>query len=73
MRTVNETVDKVSRYRMRMHAAGLRPLQLWIWDTRSPEFAAEVQRQCLALKNDPAEVDMMHFSEAAARQIEGWE
>ena len=37
----------VARYRERMRAAGLRPVQFWVPDTRSPEFVAEGRRQCL--------------------------
>jgi Protein of unknown function (DUF3018) len=29
-----------------MRAAGLRPVQIWVPDTRSPGFATECQRQC---------------------------
>jgi hypothetical protein len=29
-----------------MRAAGLRPVQIWVPDTRSPGFATECRRQC---------------------------
>ena len=32
-----------------MRAAGLRPVQIWVPDTRAPGFAEEMRRQCLAL------------------------
>lgn len=34
-------------YRARLRAQGLRPVQLWIPDTRTPEFTAEARRQSL--------------------------
>lgn len=43
--------EKARAYRERMRAKGLRPVQLWIPDTRSPEFAAEAHRQSLAVAN----------------------
>jgi hypothetical protein len=29
-----------------MRAAGLRPVQIWLPDTRAPSFVAECRRQC---------------------------
>jgi hypothetical protein len=66
-------VSKVARHRERMRAAGLRPVQFWVPDTRSPEFAARVRKQCLSLKGDPVEAEILCFTEEAASQIEGWE
>ena len=64
---------KLARHRERMRAAGLRPVQFWVPDTRLPEFAAQVRRQCQNLKGDPAEAVALRFAEAAASRIEGWE
>ncbi|MEJ0074688.1 MAG: antitoxin MazE family protein [Alphaproteobacteria bacterium] len=36
---------KVSAHRARMRAQGMRLLQIWVPDTRSPEFAKEARRQ----------------------------
>ena len=32
-----------------MRRQGLRPIQIWVPDVRSPEFAAEAHRQSLAV------------------------
>jgi len=37
--------DKVREHRERLRAQGLRPIQIWVPDVRSPEFAAEARRQ----------------------------
>ena len=37
--------EKVKAYRDRLRAQGLRPIQVWVPDTRSPGFAAEARRQ----------------------------
>jgi hypothetical protein len=41
--------DKVRTYRERLRRQGLRPIQIWVPDVRSPEFAAEAHRQSLAV------------------------
>jgi hypothetical protein len=64
--------SKVARHRERMRAAGLRPVQFWVPDTRSPEFMAQVRQQCQSLKDDPAEADVLRFTEEAATHVEGW-
>lgn len=73
MASVHESHSKVARHRERMRAAGLRPVQFWVPDTRTPEFAAEVRNQCQKLKGDPAEADALRFTEEAASHVEGWE
>ncbi|AOY69530.1 hypothetical protein TB9_22740 [Xanthomonas perforans] len=71
MSSIHES--KVARHRERMRAAGLRPVQFWVPDTRSPEFAAQVRKQCQNLKGDPAETEVLRFTEEAATHVEGWE
>jgi len=72
MQASNHAQLKVARSRERMRAAGLRPVQFWVPDTRLPSFVAEVQSQCLALKGDKQESEVIAFSQQAATQIEGW-
>ncbi|MFI4939414.1 MAG: antitoxin MazE family protein [Burkholderiales bacterium] len=73
MPSIPESTGKVARHRERMRAAGLRPVQFWVPDTRSPEFAAQVRKQCQSLNGDPAEADVLRFTEEAATHVEGWE
>lgn len=65
--------SKIARHRERMRAAGLRPVQLWVPDTRSPEFVAQVRKQCQSLSGDPVEAEVLRFTEEAASHVEGWE
>ena len=37
--------QKVQAHRERLRAQGLRPIQIWVPDTRSPKFAAQASRQ----------------------------
>ena len=39
------TRQKVQAHRDRLRAQGLRPIQIWVPDTRSPRFAAQASRQ----------------------------
>ena len=36
----------MQRSRDKLRAAGLRPIQIWVPDTRAPGFAEECARQC---------------------------
>jgi hypothetical protein len=40
---------KVSEYRARLRAQGLRPIQIWVPDVRAPAFRSEAHRQSLAV------------------------
>lgn len=67
----SSVVRRVKNYRDKLHAAGLRPLQIWVPDTRRPGFAEECRRQSLSLRDDPAERDIAVWVENAA-DLEGW-
>ena len=41
--------ERVQAYRERLRDQGLRPIQIWVPDTRSPVFAEEAHRQSRAL------------------------
>jgi len=41
--------DKVRAHRKRLRQQGLRPIQIWVPDMRSPAFRAEAHRQSLAV------------------------
>jgi hypothetical protein len=49
----------------------LRPVQIWVPDTRRPGFAAECRRQCLALRKDRAERNTLKWLSKVA-DTEGW-
>nr|WP_249109623.1 antitoxin MazE-like protein [Parasaccharibacter sp. TMW 2.1891] len=52
----------------------MRPVQLWVPDTRRPDFTREASRQARLIRAcDEKRGDDMAFSELAAAQIEGWE
>jgi hypothetical protein len=53
--------EKTRAYRERMRRKGFRLIQMWVPDTRSPEFAAEAHRQSLAIANSEQEKDDLAF------------
>lgn len=61
--------ERSRRYRERMKAKGLRRVQLWVWDTRTPEFQERARRECEALRNSPGEAEIMDWCEAAATDL----
>ncbi|MCA0435749.1 MAG: antitoxin MazE family protein [Actinobacteria bacterium] len=58
--------DRVSAYRARMRAQGLRPVQIWVPDVRSPGFAAEALRQSSLVAAADRDADEMAFIEAVS-------
>ncbi len=60
-------MTKQQRYRERMRAAGLRPVQIWVPDTRSPHFADECRRQAQRINGaSHEEADALAFIRAVA-------
>ena len=45
--------DKVRAHRARLRRQGLRPIQIWVPDLRSPAFAREARRQSMAVARSP--------------------
>ena len=58
--------DKVRRHRERLRQLGLRPIQIWVPDVRAPGFAAEAQRQSLAVAESPHALEDQQFIEAVS-------
>ena len=55
---------KVGEHRARLRQQGLRPIQIWVPDVRSPEFAAEARRQSALVAASPQEADDQAFIDA---------
>ena len=66
VKIVRQVNGRVAAYRKRMAERGLRPLQLWVPDTRRPGFAAECRRQSLLLRGDLQEKEILDFIDRAA-------
>lgn len=51
---MSDARDRVRAHRARLRAQGLRPLQIWVPDVRSPAFVAEAHRQARAVATSAA-------------------
>ncbi len=58
--------DKVRAYRDRLRRQGLRPIQIWVPDLRSPAFVAEAHRQSLAVSKSPHAKKDQEFIDAVS-------
>src|SRR5882672_1126574 len=58
--------NKVRAHRSRLRQQGLRPIQIWVPDMRSPAFVAEAHRQSLAVTSSPQAGEDQNFIDAIA-------
>ena len=64
---------RVQKRRDALRSAGLRPVQIWVPDTRRPDFAAECKRQSkLASEADNADAEMLDFMEIVLSDVDAW-
>lgn len=62
--------ERVQKHRKGLRNAGLRPLQIWVPDTRSPGFEAACREQAArAAAVDAADEDLADFLDAAFDDI----
>lgn len=66
------TAERVKKHRDALRAAGLRPVQIWVPDTRSPRFAAECRRQSLLVAQATAHESETLLWLAQVADTEGW-
>lgn len=65
--------ERVQKRRDALRKAGLRPVQIWVPDTRRPDFADECRRQCrVAAQADASETEFQHFMDGALADVDGW-
>jgi hypothetical protein len=64
------TREKVKAHRERLRAQGLRPIQIWVPDVRSPHFAEEARRQSLAVANSAGDADDLAFIDSLYEPFE---
>ena len=62
---------RVNKHRAALREAGLRPVQIWVPDTRRAGFAEECRRQSLLLQGDTHEHETADWLETVADR-EGW-
>jgi hypothetical protein len=63
----------VQKHREALRAAGLRPVQIWVPDTRRPDFMEQCRRQSrLAAQADAADMNMQRLLDQALADVDGW-
>lgn len=68
------TAVRVQKRRDALRMAGLRPIQIWVPDTRRPDFADECRRQSrLVAQAEHRDGALDQFMDEALADIEGWE
>lgn len=58
--------DRVGQHRNRMRARGYRPVQVWVPDVRTDEFAKEARRQAELIAQNDRQGDDQDFVEAVS-------
>jgi transposase len=69
MKTIAERVRK---HRANLRKAGLKPIQIWVPDTKKKGFAAEARRQSRLVASDPKEKEILEWIEKTA-DLSGWQ
>ncbi|MGH9153158.1 MAG: antitoxin MazE family protein [Acidimicrobiales bacterium] len=62
----SDVKGRVRDHRARLRAQGLRPIQIWVPDVRSPEFTAEAHRQSAAVAASERAADDQAFIDAVS-------
>ncbi|CAG0982099.1 Antitoxin MazE [Methylophilaceae bacterium] len=72
MRTT--VADRVNKHRASLRAAGLRPIQIWVPDTRAAGFMEECRRQSrLAAEHDRQDKETLDLLDEALSDVDGWD
>lgn len=65
--------QRVQKHRDALRLAGLRPVQIWVPDTRRPDFAQECRRQCLLVaRADSADTATQQLMDEALADLDSW-
>lgn len=65
--------SRVQKHRDALRMAGLRLVQIWVPDTRRPDFAEECRWQSvLTAQADIADTDLQQFMDEALADVNGW-
>lgn len=67
------TSQRVQKRRAALRAAGLRPVQIWVPDTRRPGFAEECRRQAqLVAAADAGDAELSKLMQSALADLNDW-
>lgn len=69
-RSSTPTAERVRAYRERLRSQGLRPVQIWVPDVRSPQFVEQAHLQSAAVAASTPETDDQAFIDALSSDDE---
>lgn len=65
--------SRVQKHRDALRMAGLRPVQIWVPDTRRPDFEEECRRQCrLVAHADMVDTATQQLLNEALADLDDW-
>ena len=64
--------ERPHKHREKLRKKGVRPIQIWVPDTRRPGFAEECKRQSRLVGHDSQEKKLLEFLDEASDRG-GWE
>ncbi len=68
------STQRVQRHREMLRAAGSRPIQIWVPDTRRADFVEECRKQSLLVaEHEKHNTEFSEFMDAALEEVEGWQ
>ena len=67
--TSSSNARRVQRRRDRLRSQGLRPLQIWVPDTRAPGFAEEAARQARLIAEKTTTEEELNFLDRLADDV----
>lgn len=71
--TRKTTNARVQKHRDALRRAGLRPVQIWVPDTRRTDFGRQCRSQSRRVAAvDRADTELSHFLEEALADVDGW-
>lgn len=67
----SQVAQRVQKHRDHLRASGLRPIQIWVPDTRKRGFAKECHRQSQLIRNDAQEKEILDWISSVSDD-KGW-
>jgi hypothetical protein len=66
-----DVTNRVRKHRESLRLAGMKPIQIWIPDTRTESFRKKCERESLSLVADPQEAETLAWI-AEVADTDGW-
>ncbi|NIG12987.1 DUF3018 family protein [Pantoea sp. Al-1710] len=68
-----QSTSRVQKHRDAMRKAGMRPIQIWVPDTRRADFVETCRRQALNIAKAENDPELDSLLERSLNEIEGWD